>query len=293
VAARTVRTDLAYVRAVVPLEVAGPLPLADVPAAETRNGLANATSLSLTGRMPLFSAVEVPPAPDGSLAANVPAKVPIRVVSVGADKMAIGALQHQWYAVLPGERFPVGIPESSFAARCAGCHGAMDGNAQTVLQPPVDAVTQASVTAALYDGADRRKPLTPPTIDASFFTFVDFRKDVQPILTAKCATCHAGDSAPAGLTLTDAATMHYTDAYESLLARGAQSANGWAYVDASGYRARSSYLAERLFGKELDAPGTVTGVCPPAGSPPLGDDERTTILRWIEFGAAYVGAPGP
>lgn len=293
IAARTVRSDLAFVRAVVPLEVAGPLPVQPVASDETRYQLAGATNLSLTGRMPLFSAVEVPPASDGSLAAKVPAKVPIRVVSVGADRMAIGALQHHWYAVLPGERFPVGIPESSFAARCAGCHGAMDGQPNTVLQPPVDAVTQASVTAALYDGADRRKPLTPSTIDGSFFTFVDFRRNVQPILTAKCATCHAGGAAPKGVTLTDAATAHYSDAYESLLKPGAGSANGWAYVDASGYLARSSYLAERLFGREMDAPGVVTGFCPPAGSPPLTDDERTTLLRWIEFGAAYVGAPGP
>ena len=288
---RTLRDDIAFVRAMVPLTVAGPLPVTKVPAEETRAKREGATNLSLTGRMPLFAAVEIPPASDGSLAAFIPAKVPIRVVTLDKDRLAVGTLQHQWYATLPGERFPVGIPESSFSARCAGCHGAMDGKKDTVLQPPTDFVTQASVTAALYDGADRRKPLELPTVVPSMFIMVDFQKDVQPILKTKCASCHTGDKAAAGLTLTDTKTQHYTDAYESLLAPGDGSAHGYAYVDADGYRARESFLAEKIMGREYDAPREMKAPCPPPGAPELTADEKATLVRWIEFGAAFVGVP--
>ncbi len=292
VAARVVRDDLVYVRAMVPLAVAGALEVTPVPASETRDGHPHATNLSITGHMPLFAALEVPVAPDGSLAALIPAKVPVRVVTLDADRVATGTLQHQWYAALPGERFPVGIPESSFAARCAGCHGSMDGRPESVLQPPTDFVTQASVTQALYDGADRRKPLALPVIDASFFVIVDFRADVQPILDARCATsgCHVGEAPAGGLSLTSAPTAHYTDAYESLLALGDGSAGGFKYVDAAGHRARGSYLAEKIMGREYEAPHAFARPCPPEG-PPLNEEERLTLLRWIEFGATFVGVP--
>lgn len=290
VAPRQVREDLVYVRAVVPLSVAGPLPVEHIPAAELRDTHPNATNLGLSGHMPLFAAVEAPVAPDGSLAAKIPSRVPVRVVTLDAEHMAAGAQQPQWYAALPGERFPVGIPLSSFAARCAGCHGAMDGQPTSVLQPPTDMVTQASVTEALYEGADRRKPLELPTIGAESFVFVDFRRDVAPILEARCAGCHRGEAAPGGLTLTAEATTHFTDAYESLLRPGEGSAGGYAYVDAAGHLARASYLTEKILGRELSAQRELTQPCPPEG-PPLSDDERLTLLRWIELGATYVGAP--
>jgi hypothetical protein len=296
IAPRTLRKDLAFVRAVAPLSVAGPLDASPVPANETREGFASATALSLTGRMPLFAAAEVPPAADGSLAALIPSKVSVRVVTLDPDHLAVGALQHQWYATLPGERFPVGIPESSYNARCAGCHGAMDGKPGTVLAPPVDLVTQASVTLALYKGGDRRIPQALPTVDASFFILVDFRRDVQPILDGKCATsgCHAGASPAGGLSLTGEKTQHYTDAYESLLARGPGSAHGYKYVDADGYRGRDSYLIERIMGKDYSAPRAYDGKpCPPPGSPALEASEKQTLARWIELGAAFVGVPSP
>lgn len=293
-APRQVRDDIAMVRVLAPLAVAGPLEVVPVPAQETRHGLDGATNLSLNGRMPLFAAVEIPPAMDGSLAAYVPPNVPLRVVTLDSDHLAVGALQHQWYAPLPGERFPVGIPLSSFAARCSGCHGAMDGKPETVLQPPVDAITQASITSALYADSDRRRPADLPSVGPSMFVLVDFAKNVQPILDTKCATsaCHGGGTPAGGLSLTAAPTAHYSDAYESLLAPGMGSAHGYAYVDAFGLRARESYLAERIMRREYDAPRSLEGrFCPPEGSPALSPDELTTIIRWIEFGSTFVGAP--
>jgi len=299
-AKRAIRDDLSYVRAVVPVQVAASLlgsatAVESVPAGETRAKREGATNQSLTGRAPLF-AIEVPPATDGSLAVHIPANVPVRLVTLDADRVATGALQHHWYAPLPGERFPVGIPLYAYAARCGGCHGAMDGNPQTVLQPPTDFITQASVTASLYHDNDRRQPRVLPVVDASLFTFVDFRQHVQPILDAKCATsgCHGGPAPAGGLSLTPAPTQHYNDAYESLLAPGEGSAHGYRYVDADGYRARGSYLAERIMAREYEAPRAYTGSpCPPAGSPALTGAEKQTLLRWIELGAAWIGAPAP
>lgn len=290
--ARDVREDLTIVRVMVPLSVAAALAPVAVPAAETRSGLPGATTLSLTGQMPLFAAIEVPVAADGSLAAHVPARVPVRVVTLNDERIATGALQHQWYAVQPGERFPVGIPASAFSARCAGCHGAMDGRPESVLRPTVDLVTQASVTAALYEASDRRRPLELPTVDGTMFRFVDFRAHVQPVLDARCtAGCHEGATPAGGLSLTGEPTAHYTNAYEALLAPGEGSASGFALVDARGHRARRSYLAEKLLGRELDAPKVLTQSCPPPGATQLSEEERLTLLRWIEFGASFVGLP--
>ncbi len=292
-APRTLREDIAYVRAVVPVSIAGQLDVTPVPAAETLHNMPNATVTSLTGRMPLFAAFEVPPAADGSLAAAIPAQVPVRVVTLDKDHVAVGTLQHQWYATLPGERFPVGIPLTSYNARCGGCHGAMDGQKSSVLQAPTDFITQASVTAAMYEEADRRTPSILPIIDSSFFLFSDFAKDVQPILTAKCANgdCHGSGTPAGGLDLSDTKTTHYTQAYENLLQNGVGSASGYKYVDADGYRARGSFLAEKVMNREYDADRTLDKACPPAGAAQLTDDERLAILRWIEFGAAYHGLP--
>ena len=292
-AARVLRDDIAYVRAVVPLAVAGELDPKPVPADKTKYSLAGASTLSLTGRMPLFAAVEIAPAADGSLAAHLPAKVPVRVVTLDKDFVAIGTLQHQWYATAPGERFPVGIAGSAYNARCGGCHGAMDGKPLSVLQPPVDFVTQASVTAALYEGQDRRKPKTLPTVTGAMFQFVDFRSHVQPILDQKCATasCHGGDKPAGALALTADKTAFYNQAYENLLKPGAGSAGGFAYVDALGYRARGSFLAEKIMAKEYDAPRQLLTPCPPDGAAPLTADEKATLVRWIELGAAWVGVP--
>ncbi len=289
---RQLRENIAYMRAVAPLSVAGAVDHTPVPASETRDGHKGATRVSLTGRTPLFAAMEMPPAADGSLAVDIPAKVPLRLVTLDKDRVAVGAQQHHWYATVPGERFPVGIPATSYSARCAGCHGAMDGKSASVLMAPTDFITQASVTASRYEKADRRLPKALPIIDSSFFVSVDFLGDVQPLLSQKCAGCHGSDKPAGGLSLTGTKTAHYTDAYESLLTPGAGSAGGFEYVDAAGYRARRSFLAEKIMKREYEAPRAIKQACPPPGAPQLSADERLVLLRWIELGAAFVGVLG-
>ncbi len=286
---RTVRTDLAALRLVAPLHAIASLDPIPVPAAETRDGHPGATTLSVSGHMPLFAAAEAALESDMSLSATVPPRVSVRVVTLDASGMATGALQPHWYALLPGERFPVGVQRTSFEARCAGCHGSMSGARGEVLGPPVDFLTQASVTRATHVDANRWRPRAPPNVTADAFRFADFRQDVLPLLERHCIHCHSGSAPAGGLSLTATPTTHYVDAYESLLTPGIGSTGGYRWVDAATHRARRSALVERLLGQELDAPRTVTGRCPPEA--PLPEDARRILVRWIELGAPYRGRP--
>jgi len=104
---------------------------------------------------------------------------------------------------------------------------------------------------------------------------VDFARDVMPILAARCATaaCHGSGARPrldAGSDLT-------------------------GYVEAG--RARTSRLVWAVLGKNTarlwDHAGhvPVPKHMPPGGSPPLTDDERQTIIEWIDLGASRHAAP--
>lgn len=282
--ARELRVDLAALRVLAPVT---PLHVTPVRAQDTRSHRPGATSASLLGRAPLYAVAEVPLASDGSCVLELPARHPLRLSTLDAEKMARGSPHHHWSAPQSEERFPVGIATFAYAARCGGCHGAMDGKPEHVLMPPVDLITQASVSASRFAAQDRRRPLPPARASP---VYVDFRRDLGPILSEKCARegCHAGGAPAAQLSLTAEPTQAYTDAYESLL----RSSDGaFLYVDAVGQRARASALMERLLGRELEAQAPLLGTCPPAGSPPLTAEELLTFTRWIELGAAYVGLP--
>ena len=82
-------------------------------------------------------------------------------------------------------------------------------------------------------------------------------------------------------------TAEFDAAYEALLQPGDASHGRRQYVDDLNASARTSYLVERIYGVDLDAPKTVDGQC--VGEPPLTGDERVTIVRWIELGATYRG----
>jgi mono/diheme cytochrome c family protein len=87
---------------------------------------------------------------------------------------------------------------------------------------------------------------------------VDFKKDVQPILSQNCAVCHSGDSAVAGLHL---------DSGAGILTG---SANGKVIVAGN---PKDSLLIQRITEKSM----------PPSG--PLSDDQIKVIRTWVEEGA--------
>ncbi len=238
---------------------------------------------------------------DGSLRATLPARRPFRVQALGPDGMAVGAQGARWLYLLGGEVMPQGVALSAYPVACAGCHGALDGDAAhafaAVPEAALDALSQASVTLASHQGRDPRRPRAPQAaLPAGPEVGFDFGRELGPILARSCATtgCHAGQTPAAGLALEPVPTAYYDRAYEALQAFGPGSGGGKRYVDERGASARRSYLMEKLLGRELEAPRALTGPCPPPGAavPPLDAGELAAFARWIDLGAIY-RAPAP
>jgi hypothetical protein len=103
----------------------------------------------------------------------------------------------------------------------------------------------------------------------SAYAKVDFLKDVQPVLTAKCIACHSGDTPQAGLK---------AHTREDLL-RGGKS--GPSIVPGKG---GESLLIARMEGRN--------GVRMPPSGPPLAPEVIERIRLWIDEGAKFEGAAG-
>jgi hypothetical protein len=260
--------------------------------AQIANGDPASTWFSNGVHLPLAVLDEVPLAADGSLWAELPARLPVRLQLVDADGFAVEAPARLWIHVQGGERFPQGTQPALYPRLCAGCHGALDGDPDHALgTPEPDAITTASVTLAAYEGRNPRRPRDPVVVGVGGAKDFDFGRDLAPSLARSCALdgCHAGAAPAGGLDLTPTPTAYYDAAYEALQAFGAGSTGGKRYVDERGASARGSYLIERLLGRELDAPRALDGVCPPPGSgaPPLDPDVVAALIRWIDLGAVY------
>jgi len=110
---------------------------------------------------------------------------------------------------------------------------------------------------------------------------VDFRRDVMPILSDKCTTCHGNGTIP---WLDDGTARH---AFQELVRSG--------QVDPG--RARTSPLVWRIRGRNTARPWDADQAHdPPQTLPPdcaeaLTEDERRTIVEWIDLGALWDGIP--
>lgn len=230
---------------------------------------------------------EVPVASDHSYYIQLPAVVPYYVQALDLDRMS-SATHNLWVFLQPGEKLRNVTRREVFDHRCGGCHGARSGEtAHTVATP--DVLTQASLVAANYDArTERDLTPTPHGIDPAERIEVDFERDVQPILDARCATsgCHGGAREP---NLSRRAGVEgFSGSYEALTARGTASRNGFEYVDPESANARTSYLTEVITGRELGAPRDYdSGGCPAPDRLPLGEAE--TLFRWMDLGASYLG----
>ena len=224
----------------------------------------------------------------GSLFLEVPASTPFRVQTLDADGLAAGTQHRRWLDVAPGQTFPGGVSPLLYPTLCATCHGSLSGHPEDSGGPVPDAITGASMTLATHEALDPRRPRTPVPV-GDHPIVIDFRADVLPLITRSCVKgCHEGPNAAGNLELNAQATANFDSAYEALLVAGTGSGHGKKYVDDTGSSARSSYLVERIMGRELDAPRILDGIC--KGAPPLDDDERLTMTRWIDLGAVYRGA---
>jgi hypothetical protein len=216
---------------------------------------------------------EVPLAADHSAELALPARTPVLLQWLDTSGMVVGRQLDRWYYGEGGELVPAGTSPATYAHDCASCHGALSGDPQDATAPPPDVISAASVTLSTHEARDRRRPL--PLFDAASRAPIDatYRTIVEPLVRARCLSCHEGDAPAGGLSLAPGPGARFDRAYETLL----------SYLGARA-RARDSALVERLAGRELDAPGSPSGSCPPGGLSPV---ELRDVCRWIETGAAY------
>ena len=120
-------------------------------------------------------------------------------------------------------------------------------------------------------------------------------KDIQPILDRRCVSCHGGLGEPEGrLDLRGDRAAPWTVSYRSLHVLqepGSGNHGRKRYVDERQALSSSSYLIEKLTGRELEAPQELDtpGVRHPKKDG-LTPDELLTLIRWIDLGAAFLGA---
>jgi hypothetical protein len=199
---------------------------------------------------------EIPVENDGSFHVEVPPDTPIELQLVDADGTALRSCGWIWAK----HREPRG---------CIGCHE--DGE----LVPE-----NRYVDAAARPAHSLRRPVDErPT--------VDFRSDVMPIVTKKCAPCHReGKTEP-----------FFDRGCEVLLTAdepGAGSARTGKYVHPG--RARTSPLVWHLFGRNTSRPwdgpaaGRPVKPMPPDDAEPLTESERRTLVEWIDLGALWDAA---
>jgi hypothetical protein len=208
---------------------------------------------------------------DGSFHLLVPPNTPIQLQIVDRDGMALRTSAWIW-------------AKNKENRGCIGCHEDGERTPDNVF-----AKALGHAAADLMLPPERRRT-------------VDFSRDIQPILTAKCANraCHGGAISP---SLSEADARHslekavFSPTYQSLLARPdtLARADRGKYVDPG--RARTSRLVWAISGRNTAQPWDrietvpATKRMPPAGSAPLTEDELRTIIEWIDLGAQFNGLP--
>ncbi len=208
---------------------------------------------------------------DGSFHLLVPPNTPIQLQILDRDGMALRTSAWLW-------------AKNKENRGCIGCHEDGERTPDNVF-----------VKALGHDAADL---MLPPERRRT----VDFRRDIQPILTAKCANraCHGGTVRPrlgGADARRGAGSAEFSPAYLNLLARpeGAAENGRGLYVDPG--RARTSRLIWAIFGRNTARPWDrvdrvpAARPMPPAGSAPLTGEERRAIVEWIDLGAQFNGQP--
>lgn len=170
---------------------------------------------------------------DGSFHLLVPPNTPIRLQILDGNGMALRTSAWIW-------------AKNKENRGCIGCHEDNERTPENVFPKAL-----GHPAAELTLPPERRRT-------------VDFRRDVAPILAARCAgqACHGAAAGKLELG---------------------------RYIDPG--RARTSRLVWSLFGRSMARPwdrqppaGTVKRM-PPAGSPPLTQEERQAIVEWIDLDA--------
>ncbi|MBA2661371.1 MAG: PD40 domain-containing protein [Bradymonadaceae bacterium] len=229
-----------------------------------------ATGARILGEVALYD--------DHSVHVVVPAGVAFRTQLLDADRMALGVQHNRWLFNWPGQHFKESVGRHLYDARCGGCHGAASGKGADLFGP-TDTLTGATVTLARYVDRNPRLPRPPVVLTDATRQEIDFARAVWPIIEQRCANAGCHGATGTGLVLEPVQA-----AYGALLVEGYGSGGARKYVDVTHTQARSSYLIELVYERELDAPRAL--IAHPALG--LSDEERLVLVRWIETGAHYL-----
>lgn len=226
--------------------------------------------------------------PDRSVYVRLPAGVPFYIQALDHTRSSTSTF-NQWFWVLPGEKLKQVTRREVWNTRCGGCHGSRSGVPGDTVSTP-DVLSEASRVVANYDPVTRSdlSPI-PFGLEVDERMEIDFARDVQPVLTERCATagCHVAGATAPDLSAR-AGAQGFSGAYEALTAAGTASTGGFAYVDPNSTSARTSYLAEVLMKADLQAPRSFdSSGCD--GADRLSLSELGLLMRWIDLGASFVG----
>jgi mono/diheme cytochrome c family protein len=196
-------------------------------------------------------------AEDGSFQVLVPANLPLQLQLLDEEGLALRSGTWIW-------------ARNHFHQGCVGCHEDPERS------PPnrfVRAVADPAPQIAL-----------PPKLRRA----VDFLHDVKPIVDARCVACHGANGAS-------------PDLRETIREGGAPGAANAARLErfVEPGRARASRVVWHLFGRNTSRPWdrehSAREIHPmPGGELTLTEQERRTIVEWIDLGAAWdASSAGP
>jgi len=207
----------------------------------------------------------VPVEEDGSFNIEVPANIPIQLQLVDEDGMALRSCSWIWV-------------RNRETRGCIGCHE--DGE-----RTPDNRFVKALAN-----------PSIPLTLPPERRRTVDFRRDVMPILDARCASAACHGNPEAGLVLKTVPShevaadgaARFDPAYVNLV-------EGYTWVRPGS--ARTSPLIWRTLGREtsrpwdeLPDPGSCSAILHPETT--LTEEDKRTLAEWIDLGALWDGIPG-
>lgn len=220
---------------------------------------------------------EAPVEEDGSFYVEIAADTPFFIQLLDEDGLALKTMRG-WMWVRRGSR-----------RGCIGCHEDKELAPREWVGMALRKATPAQIGYPVKAPPEERKTL-------------DFRRDIMPIIRARCVGCHSGPSPAGGLDLSPEMVEHeegtfFNKAYESLLqpVEGKPLSVGGRYVHPGD--SRDSPLIWHLWGRQLgeqyDKVPYVRPIVQMPPGKPLSDDERRLFAEWIDLGAQWDNIPGP
>ncbi|RMF69300.1 MAG: hypothetical protein D6743_02055 [Calditrichaeota bacterium] len=189
-----------------------------------------------------------PVQPDGSFSVRVPANIPMSFNTLDSLGRAL-VIKRNWVTVRPGEQFP----------KCTGCHGPRGQ----------DSGNPNPIAATL--------PPTDLNVPEGQREDVSFGNAIEPIIAAKCVSCHTGAQPAGNLDLSLSKDINeplFSLAYLNIFRMENFGSTPFS---------RKSRLVDKLLGiDEFQGAGRH-----PDGANALTDDEIRKFMNWIDLGAQY------